>query len=67
MSKLKDCRCGHCTSLFLCLQVPHVYGTKDDILKIIRSVFMNQITWQLTKIVGSLDLVSMDIKSGRMH
>jgi len=38
-----------------------VYETKADILKIIRLVFVQQIMWQLTKIVGSLDLVGNPI------
>jgi hypothetical protein len=42
-------------------EVKHVYGTKKYITGIIRSAFMNQITWQLTKIVGSLDLVGNPI------
>jgi len=43
------------------VQVPHVYGTKQDIAKVVRSVYVNQVTWQLTKIVGALDLVGNPI------
>jgi vacuolar protein sorting-associated protein 13A/C len=38
-----------------------VYGTKQDITKVVRSVYVNQVTWQLTKIVGALDLVGNPI------
>ena len=42
-------------------QVHHAYGTQRNIIKTIRGEIINQVKWQLTKIVGSLDLVGNPI------